>query len=280
MEIKGTSVTDKKNFQSSSDLREGSLIRVKVIRFVNDRLSVVELKGKTHLASIEPSLRSRLFIARVDKIVPNIELKFVKSLDRGDSRLREFITRLFYEKKQFIQKIITTDNLAEIPYINIIGNKKSIKRSLRQGIIKQSNYRAFFHNREIAGYFILQNIYNLLNSQSCFFILPLLFENRKLYSELQVSGAEERGGYSFLLKIDVDNERKIAFFVYIDCREINCLISTNDKNLEDKLKQNADKLLCSLKSLWYTRGITVQFVPYDEKSAPDQSLLKRVDIMM
>lgn len=280
MEIKGTSVTDKKSIQSSSDLREGSLIRVKVVRFINDRLSVVELKGKTHLASIEPSLRSRLFIARVNKVVPNIELKFVKSLDRADSRIKGFIIRLFSEKKQFIQKIITTDNLAEIPYINIVGNRKSIKRSLRQGIIKQSSYRAFIHNREIAGYFILQNIYNLLNSQSCFFILPLRFEHRKLYGELQVSGAEERGGYSFLLRISVDNERKIAFFVYIDCREINCLISTNDKDLEEELKQNSGRLLCSLKSLWYTRVVTVQFVPYDESFAPAQILLKRVDIMM
>ncbi|MGQ9615087.1 MAG: hypothetical protein ACUVWJ_01660 [Spirochaetota bacterium] len=280
MEIKGTFVTEKKNFQSSSDLREGSLTRVKVIRFVHDRLSVVELKGKTHLARIEPSLKSRLFIARVNKTAPHIELKFIKSLDRVDSRIKGFITRLFSEKKQFIQKIITTDNLAEIPCINIIGNKKSIKRSLRQVIIKQSNYRTFIHNREIAGYFILQNIYNLLNSQSCFFVLPLRFEHRKLYSELQVSGAEEVGGYSFVLRIHADNEKKIVFFVYIDCREINCLISTNDKDLEDKLKRNSGRLLCTLKSIWYTREVILRLVPYDEGSAPEQSLFKRVDIMM
>lgn len=281
MEIKGTSVTERGKVNGPGTVREGGIVRVKVIRGIHDRLFLVELRGKTHLASIDRSLTSRLFIAEVKKTTPRIKLKYIRALDTADSSTdRGVVDRILAEKKPFIQKLIVSDNLLEIPFICVARDRRNIKRSLRRSISQQNSFGAFTKNKEIAEYFILQHLNNLLNSHSYFFVLPLRFGRKKLYSELKLFGAEETAGYGVFLHVNIDDERKITFLVFIDCREIHCSISTNDAGLEDELKKREGTLIANLKSLGYSREITVQFVPSDVISSLYQGSLKRIDIRM
>jgi hypothetical protein len=104
--------------------------------------------------------------------------------------------------------------------------------------------------------------------------------DRNWSCELKLFGGKESQNHGFLLKIHLENERKIAFLVFIDYELINCSLSTNSRVLEDELKLRVNELINGLKSLKYDRTIQIRFVPYTNKSFEHLEFLKKIDVEM
>jgi len=281
MEIEKAALTDIQHNTVSKVLKEGDFLRVRVLKSLKYHNYLVEFKGNTHLARLKGFLTSRLFIAKVLKLSPKIELQFVKDLENGASSINHrVLEKLLLGKKPFIQKMIVSDNFFEGLSIFIQKDKKDIKASLRKSVAKQTVLGLATNNREVVEYFILQNIYNLFNFQSSYILLPVLLGRKKSFCELKVIGDRDSQGTGFILNVHLENERKIIFIVFIDYELISCSLSTNDAYIEGELEKGITLLAGSLKSLYYDRKIDIRIVPYNEKGFQNLHSIKKIDIKM
>jgi hypothetical protein len=281
MEIRETTLTKIQRDTGTSTLKRGSYIRVRVLKKLPNKNILVEFKGSRHLARITGSFTSKLFIARVQKLTPRLELKFIKDLEQKNKTFNtRFIEQILHAKKPFIQKLFESDNFLKALSVPVKVDKKLNKTSLQESISRQNIFKLTGAKKEIAEFYLLQNIHNLINADSFYFLLPLRVGDRNWPCELKLFGGKESQNHGFLLKIHLENERKIAFLVFIDYELINCSLSTNSRVLEDELKLRVNELINGLKSLKYDRTIQIRFVPYTNESFEHLEFLKKIDVEM
>jgi hypothetical protein len=281
MEIRETTLTETQRDTGPGTLKKGSYVRVRVLKKLTNRNILVEFKGSRHLARITGSFTSKLFIAQVQKLSPRLELKFIKDLQQKSRTFNtRFIEQILHAKKPFIQKLFESDNFSKALSVPVQVDKKRNKSSLQQSISRQNSFGLSGGKKEIAEFYLLQNIHNLINSDSFYFLLPLRVGDRNWPCELKLFGGKESQNHGFLLKIHLENERKIAFLVFIDYEIINCSLSTNSKAIEDELKLRVNELINGLKSLKYDRTIQIRFVPYANGNLENLQFLKKIDVEM
>jgi hypothetical protein len=283
MEVERTAVTSTRSGKTGRDVAVGRYLRIRVIKKLKGNRYMVEFGGKIHTASLKGNISSKLFIAKVAKIIPKLELKVIKTLDNeGFSIERETINGLLGAKKSFIQKLIASDNFPVSLSVLMNKDRKSLKENVRRSIKNQSILHIIDHkmrfSREVMEYFVLQNLSNLLNWQYLNILFPFRFGEKNFLCDLKYNGNKESENSSLFLTIFLDDERKIGFLVFIDYQTITCAISTNDILVERALKAKVDILANYLKSLNYNRKIAINIVPFDEKDYSPHRSLKSIDV--
>ena len=285
MEIKKSEITVPVSRGAAKDVKIGQLIRVKVLKSLGKGTFLVEFRGKIHSAFLDSKITSRLFMAKVIKVAPGLELKYVKKLELPDfSHGKGDLLSLLNTKKQFIQKLITSDNFFVNLYIFIEKNKKNNKKNVRNSVKNQNiwhilNKKGLTINKAVE-YYILQNLYNMMNEKENIFLFPFRVDDKNYLCDLTVS--EEKNGIdnSFFLSIALDELRKIGFLVYFDYEAIICYVSTNDQNINLILQSNAKSLINHLKAVNYTKKVEVIFVPFQEQVFNSTKSFKKIDIKM
>ena len=282
MEIKKSEMT--KPATIGTDVKVGQLVRVRVLKSLGKGTFLVEFKGKMHHAVLDRNISSRLFMAKVIKVSPGLELKYVNKLKLpGPGAEGIDLLSLLNLKKQFIQKLITSDNF----FVNLsvlIQKEKNSKKTVRNSVKNQNissilNKKGLNKNKAVE-YYILQNLYNLMNDGENIFLFPFRVDDNNYMCDLTVF--EEKNGIdnSFFLTIALDEERKIGFLVYMDYEAIICHVSTNDQKIKMILQNNAETLLNRLKSVNYMKKVEVVFVPFQKQVLNSSRGFKKIDIKM
>jgi hypothetical protein len=280
MEIKGTSLNGVRGKPSETP-RIGNLLRIKVLKKINARHVLVRFHGKNHFARIARSIPTDLFIAQVQRLKPQLQLKFVRDLARTDQPLnKEVLSGILAGKKPLIQKLFTSDNFGEALSIFVKEDRREIKTSLKRSISRRNIVSSLSRTREEIQYLLLENLHNFMSSDSFFLLLPLLVGRRRFMAELRFIGNRENAGNGILLNIQLDDETRISFLVYIDFDSIQCTLSTNSIEIERVLRENIHILQNGLKSLKYDRRVKVRFVPYSEDDGNLLGSLKKIDVEM
>ena len=266
-------------------MKPGGLVRVRVLKHVRGSSYLVEIRGKTHVARLEGRFPSLMFIARVEKLDPRMVLKYVRAFDRpGTARQASVSGDLLAEKKSFIQNLIATDNSFEKLLVFLQGGKKGIKDSLRRAVRNQNIYRLLGRNeigsKEFVTYYCLQNIHNLLHYGTSALLFPLKVGEKYHPCDMRIFRAENGLENSVLLTVSLENERKIAFLVFIDYELINCTISTNSREIEDRMRSNIRTLLQNLKGIKIDREVKVRFARYDETELSRLGSMKKIDVRL
>jgi len=285
MEIEKTEIKPAFRSKIYGSLKPGNLVRVKVLHSLGRGYFLVELKGKIYHARLSENIQNNLFIAKVSKLKPYIELKFIKGLDSKSYTVsKSQIATLLQTKKSFIHNLINSDNffvnLAVLLKKDRKGIRENIKHSIRKQNIKNIVKNPLRITNEIKEYFILQNIYNYINNNSCYFCFPLRLDKEYHICELKVFGDKESTENGFFLLIHLDEERKVGFLIFYNYEVIICTVSTNDDELEGLLKINIQGLIKNLKDLDCKRKIEIHFAPYREQDFARFSSIKKIDIKM
>ncbi len=285
MEIEKTAKAQEIYKNGLRTVKIGSLLRVRVLRRLGKGSFLVEFKGENHIARMDGKISSKMFLAKVIKLSPKIELKFMRDLDGDKTVIKsDVLEALLTTKKSFIQKLISTDNFFVNLNVLLQKDKKVIKESIQKSIrnqnVLQLMHRGTVDTREIVKYYVLQNIYNLLNCNSSIFLFPLKVGERNYPCDLRIFGGGESANSSFFLTLYLENERKIEFLVFIDYELISCTIATNSSYIESRIKSQIDVLIHNLKALKFDREIKVHFIPYSESNLLKFNALKKIDIKM
>ena len=285
MEIKKSELTAPVTRSLTRDVKVGQLLRVRVLKNLGKGNFQVEFKGKTHNAILDRNISSRLFMAKVMKVSPGLELKYIKKLElpntgTGSSNL----LALLNTKKPFIQKLIASDNFLVNLYVFMQKNKKNNKKIL-QNSMKKQNIWHILNNKKLTlnkalEYYILQNLYNLMSDKEKIFLFPLKVDDNSYMCDLKISEEKNSMDNSFFLSLTLDEERKIGFLVYFDYEAIVCYVSTNDQKLKHILRSNTEILINHLKSVNYNKKVEVTFVPFREQVFYADNSLKKIDIKM
>ncbi|HEB30563.1 MAG TPA: hypothetical protein ENI15_06770 [Spirochaetes bacterium] len=285
MEIKKSEITAPAAKSVTKDVKVGQLLRVRVLRSLGKGKFLVEFKGKTHNAILNRNISSRLFMAKVVKVSPGLELKYVKKLELPNfSTGNNNLLALLNTKKPFIQKLITSDNFLVSLFVFIQKNKKNNKKIV-QNSVKNQNISHILNKKKLTlnkavEYYILQNLYNMMNDNENIFLFPLRVDDNSYLCDLKISEEKNSIDNSFFLSITLDEERKIGFLVYFDYEAIVCYVSTNDQKLKCILRSNAEILINHLKSVNYNKKVEVAFVPFREQAFYSANSLKKIDIKM
>ena len=285
MEIEQTARTTDSGEGKPQAVKPGSLVRVRVLKQIKGSSHLVEFRGNTHLARLEGRIPSRLFIARVVRLDPKMVLKYIRTFETGTNTRGMMGSRTVpVPKKSFIQDLITTDNFFEKLLVPLQKSKKGIKESLHRAVRNQNIFRLLGKHgtisKEIITYYCLQNIYNLLNYDTSALWFPLMIGEKYSPCDLRVFRAEGGHENSFLLTVSLENERKIAFLVFIDYEIINCTISTNSSEIEGRVRSNIRTLIQNLKGMKLNREVKVRITRYDESDLLKLGNMKKIDIRL
>ena len=271
--------------QGQSSIKPGSLVRVRVLKHIRGSSYLVEFRGNTHIARLEGRIPGTMFIARVMTLEPKMVLKHVSAFDLARTfRGIPGGLSLPFPKKSFIQNLITTDNSFEKLLVPLQKGKKGIKESLHKAVRNQNIFRLLgkggISSKEIITYYCLQNIYNLLTYSTSALLFPLMIGEKYYPCDLRIFREEEGVQNSFLLTVSLENERKIAFLVFIDYELINCAISTNSREIEDRIRLSSRTLAQNLKGLKLDREVKVRITRYNEQDLMKLGSMKKIDIRL
>jgi hypothetical protein len=276
MEIKKS---DAVSFKEARVLREGDVVRVRVVRDIGKEVYLVDVRGKLLSARLSGGITSSFFIARVLKTAPLIELKFLRSLERVASPFnREKIAELLRNKKASIQKLPISDNF---PAEKAKDGAGDIKEALKRSVANLDPSRVMNGAQpQSSEYYVLQSLFNLLSVDSFIFLFPFIFGRKRLLCDLQVFGGRDAAHYAVYLSLTFEDERRIGFLVFLDHELVKCTVTASDETIERRLRENVETLLKNLRSLGRNRTVTVNFVPYDEHLLFVSKMVKRVDVRM
>ena len=285
MEIKKSEITPSVARSVTKDVKVGHLLRVKVLKNFGKGKFLVEFKGKTHSAILDRNISSRLFMAKVVKVLPGLELKYIKQLELPNTGTGSSdLLTLLNMKKPFIQKLIASDNFLISLCVFIKKNKKNNK-NIVQNSVKNQVISHILNNKnltlnKVVEYYILQNLYNMLNEKENIFLFPFRVDDNMYLCDLKISEEKNSFDNSFFLSLALDEERKIGFLVYFDYEAIVCYVSANDKKVKFILRSNAQILINYLKSVTYNKKVEVTFVPFRDQIFCSANSLKKIDIKM
>jgi len=277
MEIERAALTEIVKGGGTGKLKPGGFLRVEVLKSLGGKSFLVEFKGNRHVAFFDGSPSGRLFIARVRKVSPKIELQFIRALDKGPpSNFKLEKTEI---QKSFIQKLLTTDNFFEKLIVYLGSNKRNIIRSLKKSIggRKLLNMKP---SRDLSEFLILQGLQNLADAHTYNALLPLQIGPDRYPGELKVLGGPESPSRGVILKIHLKSERKIIFLVFMDYESIHCSIATNSEGVRSRIYENRKLLLSGLQSIYYNREIKISFIPWEDKDFQDFGSIKKIDVKL
>jgi hypothetical protein len=280
MEIKG--ITLRKTPGSTSEApTTGSMLRVKVLKRLNSRNLLVHFNGKNHHARIAGSLPSNLFIARVQKTKPHLQLRFLRDLQKKDHPLnREVLSKIISGKKPLIQKLFTSDNLGEALSVHVKEDRRETGTAFRRSISQRRVVPSLSGTKGVMEYLLVESLQNFMSSDSLYFLLPLIVGKRRHMAELRLVGNRENANHGIFLNIEVDSETTIACTVYLDYETIQCTLSTNNPEIEEVLKEKMHLLSSGLKSLKYNRNVHIRLIPYGRYEEVYPGILKKIDVKM
>jgi hypothetical protein len=276
---------------TESTLRQGDLVRVRILKQLADKSFLVEIRGSIHRARLRGSIPNSLFIGRVLRLKPYV-LKFVRTLGKAPIRkggvpTRRFrgptggapdLDRLLAQKKSIIRPLLTTDNSLEgVPLFEIKG-RKEVKRSLKRFISRFT--RSFTADQRVNDYLVLQNLSNLLSFQTYSFLFPVMLRGGRSLFDVKLLGSGESVEKGFVLHVHGANETKITFVVFIDYEVIQCTVSANREELEGQVRERIRHLEGGLRSAYYNRRVDVRVVPFDEGDENHLVSLKKIDLQM
>lgn len=268
-------------------IKEGSYIRVQVIKQLNRNHYLIEVKGNTYTAILKGSLLSNLFIAKVLKNTPKLELRYIYKLpDRNNSQHIK-LEKLLQQKKSTFPKSITSDNFCINNGVVLSNTKREIKYCIRKSIQRfnspYSIWKDISKSDELKEYLALQSLYNIYHSRSYIFLLPFIAGKKVFMGEVKQIRSPEEEGFTFSLIIHLDNNKKIGFLVFMDHEIIKCTVGTNDKMWIEKVRNGLDILEKGLESLGYDRKVEVDMVRDNnlyENYFEGLYNLKKIDIKM
>jgi hypothetical protein len=260
-------------------LREGDFVRVRVLRDIGGDVYLADVRGKLLSARLSGGISSSLFIARVLKTSPLIELKFVRSLERGASPFdKTKLAETLQEKKSAIRSLpISGDFTVETAREGVGDIKEALKRTV--GNLNPS--RAVNDaQRQSAEFFVLQSLINLLSADSLIFLFPFMLGRKRLFCDLQLFGGRDTAQSAVYLSLMLEDDRRIGFLVFLDHELVKCTVTADEESVERRLRENAEALLKNLRSLGRNRAVTVNFVPYHEHLLFLSRMVKKIDVRM
>jgi len=241
----------------------------------------VHFNGKNHHARIAGSLPSNLFIAQVLKTRPQLQLKFLRDLQRKNQPLnKEVLLKILTGKKPLIQKLFTSDNLGEALSVHVKEDRRETRAAFMRSISQRHVVQSLSGTKGVKEYLLLESLQNFMSSDSFYFLLPLIVGQRRHMAELRLIGNRENAGHGIFLNIEVDGETTIACAVYLDYEVIQCTLSTNSPEIEGVLKNNIHLLSSGLKSLKYNRKVHIRLIPYNQYDQTIPGSLKKIDVKM
>jgi hypothetical protein len=258
-------------------LREGDVVRVKVLRDAGGETPLVDVKGRTLSARLSGGINSPLFIARVVRTSPLIELKFLRSL-RGDaaSFRKEKLSETLEAKVSAVRKLRVPREFA----VDDAGAGE-IKSALKRIVERTSPSNAAAGGQPaLAELFALLGLVNLLSAESLLLQFPLLLARRRMFCALHVLSEKNAAQQGLYLSLRLEDDREIGFLVCIDHQMLKCTVSASDETLERGLVGSAENLLRNLRSAARNRSVTLEFVPFLEHLAFASRAMKRVDVRM
>jgi hypothetical protein len=265
--------------KETKPLREGDVVRVKVLSDAGGDVFLVDVRGKLLSARLSGGISSSLFIARVVKTAPLIELKFIRSLERGASPFdKEALAEILQKKKTAVRRLpVSGDFTVEEAKDGAVGIKEALKRIV--GNLNPSN-AINEAQRQISEFFVLQSLMNLVSPDSLIFLFPFMFGRKKVFCDLQLFGGRDAEHSAVYLSLLLENDRKIGFLVFLDHELVKCTVAADDESIERLLKENAGTLLKNLKTVGRNRAVNVSFVPYGEHLLFASRMVKKIDVRM
>jgi hypothetical protein len=260
-------------------LREGDVVRVKVVRDAGTEVFLVDVRGKLLNARLSGGISSSLFIARVIKTAPLIELKFIRSLERDALRFnKDKLVELFQDKKPAVRGLPIPGNITLEP---VKGEAAGIKENLKRIVANLDPSHVVNGTRpQVSEFFVLQGLINLLSADSLVILFPFINGRKRLFCDLQTFGSGDSAHSAVYLSLLMENDRRIGFLVYLDHELVKCTVTSNDETLERVLRENAETLLKNLRSLGRNRAVSVEFVPYHEHLLFVSRMVKKIDVRM
>jgi hypothetical protein len=281
MEVKKPALKGIQGATLTDTLRIGSMVRVKLVKRLSGRHVLVNFRGENHVARLNGSFNSSLFIARVQKLTPRLELAYIKDISQFNKELPfNFISKNLAEEKSFIHNLFSSDNFFRALCVSVRAGRKSVKASVQQSIARRALNKHMNRGNGMRDFLIMENMQNLFSADSLYFLLPLIFDQRRRMSELKVVGSRESQYRGVALNIHIDDKKRISFIIVMDYAFLNCTVSANDNEIEAELRNRIGLLESGLKSLKYDRKVKIQFSPYREHEFNQFGSVKKIDVMM
>ena len=282
MEVEKTEIAKQRN---AGELREGDVVRVRVIGKSGKDRFLVDIRGRVFTARLSGMIGSSLFIARVARASPRIDLKFLRSLEKSGSPIKlDQLEELLQVKKEVIQKLYVTDTMFVARVLSQPIHATAIRKALQRGI-RDQNIRHFMNGKKplsskVTEYYLLQNLANLIRSNTFSFLFPLTLERRRFICDLQLFGGRDVENRAIYLSLSFEDGRTMGFLVFLDHELIKCTVSSNDSGIESALRHHAGRLVENLRSTGYNRNVFVDFVPFTEHRLFSSTMMKKIDIKM
>jgi len=269
------------------NIKEGSYIRVQVIKQLDHNHYLIEVKGKTYTAFLKGKLLSTLFIAEVLRNEAKLKIKYIKRLSYRSNSQQVNLEKLLHQKKSTFPKSITSDNFCINNGVELNDAKRNIRHGIRKSIqrFNSSNFlsKDISISCELKEYLVLQSLYNIYHCSSYIFLFPFIAGEKVFLGEVKQTRSPEEGGLTFLMVIHLDDDKKIGFLVYMDHEVIKCTAITNDQDWALKILGGLNELEKGLESLGYNRKVEVDMVEdnnFYENYFEKQHNLKKIDIKM
>ena len=314
MEVEKLNSSSQEITKNDSIVKKGELIVARIVGRTGPKSLVVKIKGKNYNALIKENIDGDIFLAKVIKTSPRLVLKFIKNLGRSEVKFN-ISNNFFNFKKEFIQKLIITDNFVvddffNSDFLNINDTKlldsgkdfvSLIKRYLSNWYapilkkltfnqVKGSNFQKLYHK-----FLVFQSLYNIYNLEQLSFLIPLRIGDRKFLLSLMVQNRKNDLSQSVLVKIyigkgtigkDAVKEEStgegtnILLLIYLDQGTVSCSLSSNNAALTGIIEKKADELLNRLSSKISGKKLEINVVPYNYLDTIDERNFKTIDINM
>ena len=294
MEIEKLNDVMKEFNNNVNKIKKGELLIARIVEKKGQRSLLVNIKGKNYNAFVKEKISGDIFLAKVLRVSPKLVLKFVENL--GKNATKSKISNYFFNfKKEFIQKLITSDNFVVDDFINI--SETTLLESEKDIIPLFKKYLSSWYSPILKGVFskkvnfnfsqklyhkflVFQSLYNVYNLEHLSFFLPLKIGEKKYFFNMIVLNRKNDLSQSIFVKIYFNKDLDVLVLIYLDQKLINCSLSSNDERFLNNIKGNVGILSDNLTNKILGKELKINIVPYDYLSKIDDRNFKTIDIRM
>jgi len=294
MEIEKLNDVMKEFNNNVNKIKKGELLIARIVEKKGQRSLLVNIKGKNYNAFVKEKISGDIFLAKVLRVSPKLVLKFVENL--GKNATKSKISNYFFNfKKEFIQKLITSDNFVVDDFINI--SETTLLESEKDIIPLFKKYLSSWYSPILKGVFskkvnfnfsqklyhkflVFQSLYNVYNLEHLSFFLPLKIGEKKYFFNMMVLNRKNDLSQSIFVKIYFNKDLDVLVLIYLDQKLINCSLSSNDERFLNNIKGNVGILSDNLTNKILGKELKINIVPYDYLSKIDDRNFKTIDIRM
>ena len=294
MEIKKLDNILPEMYRNRSTIKKDEIIVAKIVKRITSNSLMVEIKGKNYTALIKEKISGDMFLARVVKLSPKLVLKFIKSL--GKNSIKYNIGNYFFNyKKEFIQKLITSDNFVVGNFLNT-GREKILESKndiipllkkylsgwytpiLKESFLKKSSTSYF--QKIYSKFLVFQSLYNIYNLEHLSFLMPLRIWDKNSLLSMEILNRKNDLSQSLLVKIYLDRNSEILFLIYLDQKLVSCSLSSNNNIINSYFEKEVKFLYENMKSKMLSKKLEINIVPFDYLAKIDERTFKNIDIRM